>query len=772
MPLSGLRVLDLSDHAGALCARVLADLGAEVVRVEPVAGTDVRKVPPVRDGTSLAHRYVNDGKRIVEIDLRREGPVLQEWIEWSDVVVDARSMAEGWPPDPDLPSRRPERTIWLEITPFGAAGPRATWRGNDFVCAARGGMTYVNGPADEEPVTPFGLAAYAATGLTGAVAVLTALRARDLAGRGARLDLAVTAAVAGALEHVTGLHRQRGVVQRRQGTLHWSRTFRVGAARDGLVLVTHLGDWTTLSEWVASEHADASVLLEPFWKEGANRRAHAEELFDILDGWIRTRSASDVCTGAELRRLPFAEVRAPERLARDAQLRARGVANGSSSGPGSAPPLFALGCADGGAGRALRSTSETRAGATAVDRLRAPGPAARPLDGVLVLDFTWVVAGPVATRILADQGARVVKVEHRDAPDFGTRRGGLTGNLNRGKESVVLDLDREEARSIARDLASKADVVIDNFSARVMQAWGLDHGSLRARRPDAISLRLTGFGLDGPLRDAVSYGPTLQARAGYPHLMVTAKGTPSGWGYSWSDMAAGWSGALAALAALRHRDRTGQGQCVDLSQFENLVGLLGPGVLDLMEGRPVEPPSNRSQEGLRSPHGLFRCRAEGEDDDRWVAISVDRDQAWAALAERLVRDGEEWAASVGLRTAEGRLRREAEVRPRIQGWARRHRAEDLEEELQGLGVPAGLVAHGGDLLADPQLRARGHFACAAAPGETDHEFDGIPYLTDVLPGRIARPGPLCGEHTDSVLSELLGFGSSEIRRLRDEEVLG
>src|SRR5215831_3912896 len=161
----------------------------------------------------------------------------------------------------------------------------------------------------------------------------------------------------------------------------------------------------------------------------------------------------------------------------------------------------------------------------------------RPLDGTRVLDFTWVVAGPVTTRILADLGADVIKVERRGSLDFGDRRGGLSGTLMRGKRSIVLDLDDSRGLAIARRLAARADVVIDNFSARVMTNLGLDYETLRTLRPDVVCVRMTGYGLSGPARDHVSYGPTLQALAGYTLMMGEPGQPPAGFGYSYADMA-------------------------------------------------------------------------------------------------------------------------------------------------------------------------------------------------------------------------------------------
>lgn len=733
----------------------------------------------------MAHLYANLGKRCVTIDVgAAEGRAeLSRLAEAADVIVDARAMAPGLSTReaPDPIAGAGARAIVLRITPFGSDGPRAKWRGSDLVCSARAGMAFVNGHGGGPPVAPAGLASYAATGLVGATAMGLALITREKSGRGVELDLSIEAATAALLEHATALARQTGMVQRRQGTLHWSRTFRTAAARNGLVLLSHLSDWTTLSEWVASEWPESAALTDPRWEDVQHRRDHVEQIFDLLEPWAAEKTVEEICEGAALRRLLFTEVRRPEALAKDAQLAARGFVDRRRLGEdvvGLPRPPW---------GRALRravqirmpgrpdpDTSEVRRD-WARPRPNAAKPGSRrlglPLQGVVVLDFTWVVAGPVATRVLADHGARVVKVEARTAADFGTRRGGLTGNLNRGKQSIVIDLATDGGRELAQRLAARADVVVDNFSARVMDQWGLDYDSLRARRADAIQVRLTGFGLDGPARDRPSYGPTLQALAGYPYWMRFPEGPPTGWGYSWSDMVAGWTGALATVSALRHRDATGVGQLVDLSQFESLVSTMGPRVLDLLAGRGVESVGNRSQEGARTPQGLFRCAALGENDDRWLALSVEDDAMWGRFAAVLAADGEGWAMDPDLAEYAGRLRREEDLEARLSTWARRGDAETLESRLQAVGVAAGLVASGADLSRDPQLAHRGYFEVVEVPGEGSFEYDGIPFVSSVSAGRVAGPGPLCGEHTDSVLSELLGLGAAEIAELRGQEVI-
>ncbi len=781
MPLSGLRVLDLTDRAGALGTRLLGDLGADVVRVEPPGGASLRAV-------RYGHEYANFNKRCVAIDLGSEAgrARVRRLAEAADVVVDGRP--PGASPSLDDLCGPASHAILIRLTPFGETGPRAGWLGTDLVCAARGGMIAVNGDPAEPPLAPFGLAAYASVGLVTATAALLALLARRETGRGSRIDVSVAAAAASMVEHATGLLEQGGRIARRSGALHWTRAFRIGPSRDGHVLASILGDWTSLAEWAASEESGLGELCDARWQEERLRREECDRIFDLLDRWTARRTAEEVAEGAWLRRLPLAPVRRPRELASDRQLAARGFVREIRIGarrlrlPG-APyrlsrtpwrlrlPPAAVGEHDAAVDR---DPAWRGRGTPAPRRVRA-GSGAAPLAGLVVLDFSWVVAGPVATRVLADHGARVVKVEHPRAADQGARRGGLTGNLNRGKESVALDLSRPSAREVARRLAARADVVIDNFSPRVLESWGLGDEALRSLRTDLVVVHLSGFGRSGPLCDVPSFGPTLQALAGLPWAMRHPGAGPTGWGYSSSDMAAGPLGALATLAALWHRIRTGEGQVVDLAQFEGLVALLGPGVVDALAGRDPDPAGNGSQEGALVPHGVYRAAAEARggrwDDDRWVAIAVPDDRAWEALARVLAEDGEAWAAAGELASVAGRRAAREEIDRRLGRWTRERSAAEVEARLQRAGVPAGLVADALDLARDPQLLWRGHFARVETPEGGSERVDGVPFVCSDLPRGPTRPGPLLGEHTDAVLRDLAGLGRDEIEALRREEAI-
>jgi crotonobetainyl-CoA:carnitine CoA-transferase CaiB-like acyl-CoA transferase len=420
--------------------------------------------------------------------------------------------------------------------------------------------------------------------------------------------------------------------------------------------------------------------------------------------------------------------------------------------------------------RHARAASAARHGdlqvaATAASRARDPR-RRRVLDGIRVLDFTWVVAGPVATRVLADHGADVIKVERADAPDGPERRGGLFGALNRGKRSVAVDLADARGVALVRELARRCDVVIDNFSPRVLPNWGLGAAALRALEPRLIVVSLSGFGATGPLADAVSYGPTLQAQAGFTWHMRHRGGAPAGWGFSYSDMVSGASAALAVLAALWERDATGSGRAIDLAQLELLAATIAPELQRVLCGARVpDAYGNRAAADGAAPSGIYRCRDDAAGGERWCAVSVSDDAEWQRCAAAL--GAPQWGGDARFATPAGRLAHTDELDHLLAAWMRTRAAEAAMATLQDAGVAAGVVADARDLAADPHLAARGYWV--TPPGGAT--VDGVSVRLSATPGSIAGPAPRRGEHTDEVLRDLLSMEQSAIDCLRCDGVI-
>ena len=330
--LTGLCILDLSDQKGALAGKLLAGLGADVILVEPPGGGPMRSLPPFWQGAPAADRSVffwfySTGKRGITLDIRRpEGAaLLHRLAAKADVVIESelpgRLEVLGCSAEA-LRARNP-RLIVASITPFGQRGPYRDWRASDTVAQALGGMLYVNGHRSRPPLRSLGLQAYHQAGVFAAIGVVSALLARETTGRGQEIDVSLQAAVASALEHVPGFWHQAGIVHARQGTLHWTRYFRVGRCRDGYVMHCTIGDWTSLIEWMKADGMEAD-LDDPGLDDLKTRQAGADRLFAALDAWAERYTVAELVGGAQLRRIPYAAVRPPEALLDDPHLAERG----------------------------------------------------------------------------------------------------------------------------------------------------------------------------------------------------------------------------------------------------------------------------------------------------------------------------------------------------------------------------------------------------------------------------------------------------------------
>ena len=331
-PLAGLRVLDLCDQKGALAGKLLAGLGADVILVEPPDGSPLRAIPPFWQGVpdperSLFFWFYAAAKRSITLDWTRPRgtELLRQLAAEADVLLESEApgrLANLGCGSLELRKKNP-RLIVASITPFGQRGPYRGWRASDTVAQAMGGMLFVNGRADGPPLRSLGLQAYHQAGIFACIGVVSALLARDATGRGQDVDVSLQAAVAGALEHVPGFWHQSQLVAHRQGTLHWTRVFRVGRCKDGWVMHCTLGDWTSLLEWVKADGM-AADLDDPKLEDVKERQAAAEHIFEVLDAWAARYNVDELVEGAQLRRIPYAAVCAPEALLRDPHLAERG----------------------------------------------------------------------------------------------------------------------------------------------------------------------------------------------------------------------------------------------------------------------------------------------------------------------------------------------------------------------------------------------------------------------------------------------------------------
>jgi benzylsuccinate CoA-transferase BbsF subunit len=399
-----------------------------------------------------------------------------------------------------------------------------------------------------------------------------------------------------------------------------------------------------------------------------------------------------------------------------------------------------------------------------------------PLADVKVLDLMWVMAGPAATRVLADYGAVIVHVESTRRIDTartlfpfqngkpGPENSGLFQNMTAGKLGVTLDLTKEAAHAVVLDLVRWADVVVESFSPKAMRSWGLDYASLRHVKPDIIMLSTCLMGQTGPQSMFAGFGNLAAAISGFFYLAGWPDRTPAGPFGAYTDYVAPRFTAVAILAALDHRRRSGQGQYIDQSQVESALHFLAPAILDYsVNGRVQGRLGNRDPD--MAPHGVYPAAG----DDRWVAIAVGNDEQWLALCA--VMDRPRLLRHERFASPEVRWAHQDELDTVVAEWTKDREAHDAEAALQARGVPASVVQNSRDLYSDPQLAHRGHFVQLEHEVHGTTAVEGSRFKLSRTPARIERAGPTFGRDNQYVLETILHYSPDRIAELAMEGVL-
>jgi crotonobetainyl-CoA:carnitine CoA-transferase CaiB-like acyl-CoA transferase len=421
----------------------------------------------------------------------------------------------------------------------------------------------------------------------------------------------------------------------------------------------------------------------------------------------------------------------------------------------------------------------------AASRHGSAAPNGTALGTVRICDFTGQLAGAGATKWLAAFGAEVIRIEDptnqgqwdvlRNMPPFvddrrGPDFGGGFNNHNVEKRGITLNLRTDRGKEILAEIIAKSDVVSENFAAGVLDKWGFGWDHLREIREDMIYVSNCGFGHTGPYAKYKTWGPIVQAMSGLTFTSGLPEHEPAGWGYSYMDHTGGMYMALAILFALIHKQRTGEGQWVDLSCTEAGLSLNGPAILDYtVNGRPSRregrPEGNRSASPPMAPHGIYTC--DGDDD--WVSIACRDDADWAKLADRI---GEPWAKDEKWRTLEGRLAAQDELDEKITSWTRSQDKFEVQRSFIAEGVPSAAVQKPPERIDhDPGTEEFGlwPFVDHAKMGRV--RVDGLPAHFSKTDWKIERGGPCVGQDTDEVLAELLGYDADELARLHEEGVV-
>jgi crotonobetainyl-CoA:carnitine CoA-transferase CaiB-like acyl-CoA transferase len=711
LPLQGLRVLDRTVEVGELCGRLLADLGAEVVKVEPVGGSPARTMPP----RGLGWAFRNWNKLSVTDD--------SALVAGADVLLHSSL--------DDLEPAYPGQVV-CSLTWFGRTGPCASWPGSDDVVVGMSGWLSQAGVPEKPPLLVPGAVSSDAASIMGLWAVLAALWQRRRTGRGQTLDVS-------ALEAVTQVdtwsiaNASTGSERRIRGGVQMYPSM---ATSDGdvKVVVMSARQWRALFAWMGQPDS----LADPAFDQMMTRITRRKEIFAVLGPFLSEMTTEEAAREAQRRGIVLTPINSPENILVDEHLVQRGALREVEIAPGvqgRVPAGFVE--FDG-----VRLGHRTRAPSVGEHDGRlswqslhtvpsslaaAPG---GPLAGIRILDFGQGGVGVQCGRVFADHGADVIKVESVKYPDFMRLMGSnLTSpsfaSSSRSKRSLGVDLKSPDGVRLVRRLAASADIVIENNSTGTMAALGLGWDDLHAINPMLVMLSSQLLGSTGPRANWRGYGPSVQAYGGLLHLWAFPDG--EGWPGSPSnfpDLLVGELLAAFGLAALWERERTGQGTHVDLSQAEVVANMLG----DLLLAEALVP-------GSIGP--------DGNNDERgpvWGPYQCVGNEEWVVVCSPI------------------------EI-PELAEWCAQLSRDEVAARCRARGIPAARMAYPPDLLSDPHLAARGFLVQVDQPGIGPLIFDRQSYLASDMPLLDPGPSPTLGEHTRAICREELGLSDQEIDSL-------
>jgi len=852
--LADIRVVEICDEQGEYCGRLLAGLGADVVKIEPPEGAPTRRIGPFLGDVpgperSLFFWNYNLGKRSLALDLDREADRerLLEVLATADVLLEStprgRLPALGLDAA-SLRARFPELVV-ARISAFGDEGPWADYLGSDLVHLALGGPVMncgydprPDGSYDLPPIAPQSWHAYHIAGEQMAIGLLGALLHRRDTGDGQVLSCAVHDAVSKCTELDLMSWVMRRAPFQRQTCRHSGERVSdlpiIGNTKDGRWVLTlpPMGStgWGSLVEFLDRHGmaADLETLVGERGSAGAPGSGPAldrelmNHVTEVSLRLVRKFRFDEIpWQEAQDAGLMWVPLRKPHENALDEHWQTRG-----SVGEVEHPELsrtFTYGLSKWVSDEAPWRTGpraprigehdrEILEEASARPRLSLPAEPQSPADtrrsrrgkpfalhDVRILDFTWYLASGGAPRFLSAMGADVVKVEWHQNPDLrvnmaqapvggaaarsrataplppdnsSPNRSGQFMNIRAGQRGISLNVRHPKGLELAKRLVAQADIVAEGFSPGVMDKWGLGYDVMRSIKPDIIYAQQSGFGSRGLYGRYRTLGPVAQALAATSEMSgLPEPAPPAGWGYSYLDWFGAYTLALAMLAALHHRARTGEGQWIDSSQCDAGIFLSGAAILDWSaNGRTYTRSGNRSPHKLAAPHGIYPCLGQ----DRWIAIACFDDAQWAALAS--IAQGEEWTRDARFASLAERQRHEDELDARIADFTRGCDRHELMQTLQAAGVPAGACQDARDRVEhDPQLAALQWMTELTGTEIGTWPIPELPVKMSATPpfigGPIDRGAPAYAEDNVEVYGELLDLSPPQVEALQAEGVI-
>lgn len=799
--LEALNVIEVS-HTGfvaAMTAKMLGDLGATVIKVEPPEGDAARRRGPFRDGVadpeaSGSFLYLNANKRSVTLDLKQADgrSELDALARQADLLVHDFQPAEMTRHGLDYDHFKAlnPRLVMVSVTPFGTTGPYRDYAASDLTLYHGGGLGWLcpgkGTPLSHPPITPFGQHAYAQGALHAAVAGLAACYSATDSGVGEHVDVSIQEVGTFFLGRTFSSHTYAGRTESRNSPSPYEPQ-SLYRCKDGYVYIicAEQAQWERLVE----------VMGNPAWAHEERfatrdkRGQQTEPLKALISEWTEQHTVEHLFHTCQNARVGAAPVLTQAQLETDTHLKEREFFQpvhhpvaGALQLPG-APyklsdgawrlntPAPALGEANGERARLFGE------GAPDVHTSPAPHQAGPPLAGVRVLDLGWVWAAPYCTMMLAFLGAEVIKVESSTRLDItrrtkpfppgmepGLNRSGYFGYLNQAKKSIGINLSEPQGKELVRRLAARCDAMISNYGTGVLERLGLGPEEMHKHNPDLIMAMISAFGQTGPLRMYMGYGPLIAPLAGVADQTGYEDGVPQDVGMPYGDPNGGVYTAIALTAALLARKRHGgAGQVIDLSMWEAMFCTSYEGWMNHVLGNPPYRPM-ANHDPIWAPHNVYRCQGE----DNWVALSVTDEQQWQGLCQAIGQP--QLVADSRFHDAAARKANEAELDELLSEWCAHRDAWEITKLLQDHAVPAFPSMSMAALLADPHLQSR-RFTHWDHPEVGQRTLMGAPWRLTNRPNGIGSYAPLLGEHTDEVLETLLQMGAEERAELRTAGVV-
>ena len=768
-PLAHLRVVDVTDLRGALCGRILADLGADVVKV-------LRPSLPRAEYESTAYRYRNANKRAAVIDLHSE----DDRVRFEALLDDADVLIENLGPEqqqvhdlaPDVVARRHPQLVHVSLTDFGSTGPRRHWHLEPLTALAASGTMWATGFPDRAPCWMPGYLAHDCASVYGAIGALAAVLDRARSGRGQRVEISTQeAALAGTTPWSVVIEDYLHINPRlnAKGTRSADGAYWVLPAKDGWVR-TVIGtprQWQGFVELCGSPE----LFTEDEWSNPGFRLANADVVRMVAESCLTDRTREELFASARALGTTMGVLHTPSEFVAHEQTKSRKFFCATGfAGLGDAPfasALCKLSATPASVRRAAPTPHDGEAGGFSPRAVDAPaavlsrGDNDLLLAGVRVVEFGMAAVVPETCGVLSELGADVIKVESTTHPDVlrlastGLNKNFTFNSESRGRESVAIDLSTERGRELALQLCATADIVAENYRGGVLDRLGLGYDDIRRVNPSVLYVSSQGYGRGGPYGEMPAFGPLNAGFAGLHHLWSDPDTPyPCSTSLNHPDHIAGKLLAVAVLAAWDHRQRTGVGQHLDMAQTEAAAYLIGEFYLEAaLTG--IEPGARGNRSDVAVPHGVYPSAG----DDEWIAIAVPDDVGWHAL-ERAIG----WPVDESLSTLDGRLAERDAIDERLSAWTSARPAAEAASLLQAVHVSAMPVMGPVDHRADPHMNERCAIVTLQHP-EVGIEHHVANPIRMGLTQRTAMSAPCLGADTGNVLRRWLDLRDEEIELL-------